>query len=125
MRGRIGTASHLYYARPYWGKTIYKLSHINQLSPKAKARYKAMNLYRSGDYSARQICEIFEINRSTFYRWRKKYDSHQVQSLENRFKKPHQLRMKVARNPHVETLVCQVRRKYPYFDLPPIIRTLS
>jgi len=26
MKGKIGTASYLSYARPYWGKVIYKLS---------------------------------------------------------------------------------------------------
>ena len=96
MRGRIVTASHLPYARPYWGKPIYKLSYINKLSPEAKTRYKAINLYRSGNYSVGHICEIFEINRSTFYRWRKKYHPDRVQSLEDRSRRPHKLRTKVV-----------------------------
>ena len=99
MKGRIGTASHLSYARPYWGKEIYKLNYIHQLSPQAKIRYKAINLYSSGNYSVSQICEIFEINRSTFYRWRERYKQSRVQSLEDRSKKPHQLRTKVWSSP--------------------------
>jgi len=125
MKGRIGTASHLFYARPYWGKEIYKLNYIHQLSPQAKIRYKAINLYSSGNYSVSQICEIFEINRSTFYRWRERYKQSRVQSLENRSKKPHQLRTKVVRNPQVEALVCQIRRKYPYFGKEKIRRILE
>jgi len=70
MKGSIGTATYLSYIRPYWGKSIAKLNYIDKLSPEAKVRYKAINLYSSGDYSLKQICEIFEINRSTFYRWK-------------------------------------------------------
>jgi len=84
MKGSIGTATYLAYTRPYWGKTISRLNYIDKLSPKAKVRYKAINLYSSGDYSLKQICETFEINRSTFYRWRKKYTPNRVQSLEDR-----------------------------------------
>ncbi|OGD15078.1 hypothetical protein A2V47_02150 [Candidatus Atribacteria bacterium RBG_19FT_COMBO_35_14] len=71
MKGKIGTATYLAYARPYWGKVISKLSYIDKLSSQAKIRYKAINLYSSGNYSLKQIYEIFEINRSTFYRWKK------------------------------------------------------
>jgi hypothetical protein len=63
MKGSIGTATYLSYTRPYWGKVISKLNYIDKLSPQAKVRYKAINLYSSGDYSIKQICEIFEINR--------------------------------------------------------------
>ena len=98
MKGSIGTATYLSYTRPYWGKVITRLNHIDKLSPEAKARYKAINLYSSGDYSLKQICEIFEINRSTFYRWRKKYKPNRVQSLEDRSRRPHKVRSKVVRN---------------------------
>jgi len=70
------------------GKVITKLNYIDKLSPKAKVRYKAINLYSSGDYSLEQIGEIFEINRSTFCRWRKKYKPSRVQSLEDRSRDP-------------------------------------
>ena len=99
--------------------------HIDKLSPKARVRCKAINLYNSGRYSLLQICEIFEINRSTFYRWRKKYNSNQVQSLEDRSKKPHQLRTKVARTSRIEAQVCQIRRKYPYFGKEKIKKILE
>jgi hypothetical protein len=69
MKGSLGTATYLSYTRPYWGKDISRLNYVDKLSLEAKVRYKAINLYRSGDYSLGQICEIFEINRSTFYRW--------------------------------------------------------
>jgi transposase-like protein len=115
MKGSIGTATQLSYIRPYWGRAITKLNYIDKLSLKAKARYKAINLYSSGDDSLEQIGEIFEINRSTFYRWRKKYQPHRVQSLEDRSRRPRQVRSKVVRDHQVEMQVCQIRRKYPYF----------
>ena len=62
MKGSIGTATYLSYIRPYWGKVISKLNYIDKLSPKAKVRYKAINLYSYGDYSLEQIYEIFEVN---------------------------------------------------------------
>ena len=125
MKGKIGTPCTLTYNRPYWHKCIIKLHHIDKLSPKARVRYKAINLYNSGRYSLLQICEIFEINRSTFYRWRKKYNSKQVQSLEDRSRKPHQTRRKVARTLKIETQVFQIRRKYPYFGKEKIKKILE
>jgi len=125
MKGSIGTATYLSYIRPYWGKVVTKLNYIDKLSPKAKVRYKAINLYSSGDYSLGQICEIFEINRGTFYRWRKKYKPNRLQSLEDRSRRPHKVRAKVVRNHQVEIQVCQIRRKYPYFGKEKIKRILE
>jgi hypothetical protein len=45
MKGSIGTATYLSYTRPYWGKVISKLGYLDRLSPQAKIRYKAINLY--------------------------------------------------------------------------------
>jgi transposase-like protein len=125
MKGSIGTAAYLSYTRPYWGKVITKLNYIDKLSPEAKVRYKAINLYSSGDYSLKQICEIFEINRSTFYRWRKKYKPSKIQSLEERSRRPHKVRSKIVRNHPVEQQVCQIRRKFPYFGKEKIKRILE
>jgi transposase len=125
MKGKIGTPCTLTYARPYRDKSVIKLHHIDKLSPKARVRYKAINLYNSGRYSLLQICEIFEIDSSTFYRWRKKFKFKQVQSLEDRSRKPHQTRKKVARTPQIEAQVCEIRRKYPYFGKEKIKKILE
>lgn len=125
MKGSIGTAIYLSYTRPYWGKVISKLNYIEKLSPRAKVRYKAINLYSSGGYSLKQICEIFEINRSTFYRWRKKYKPSRIQNLEDRSRRPHKVRAKIVRNQQVEKQVCQIRRKHPYFGKEKIKRILE
>ena len=109
MKGSIGTATYLSYTRPYWGKVISKLNYIDKLSPEAKVRYKTINLYISGNYSLKQIYEIFEINRSTFYRWRKRYKLSRVQSLEDRSRRPHKVRTKVVRNHQVEMLGLPIR----------------
>lgn len=125
MKEKIGTPCTLTYTRPYQDKCIIKLPHIDKLSPQARVRYKSINLYSSGKYSLLQIGEIFEINRSTFYRYRKKYNSNQVQSLEDRLKKPPQTRRKVARTTQVEEKVLPIRRKYPYFGQEKIQKILE
>lgn len=82
MKGRIGTASTVNYAKPYLIPRLYRLAIYETLSDKAKIKFKAINLYSSGKYTIGQICEIFEIDRSTFYRWRKSYNPKSLKSLD-------------------------------------------
>jgi transposase-like protein len=78
MRGAIGVPTEIRYSTPYVGKRVYRLSLVERLKDLAKNRYKAINLYASGKYTIEQICEIFEIDRSTFYRWMKKYKNGKI-----------------------------------------------
>ncbi len=55
----------------------------------------------------------------------KKYNSKQIQSLEDRSRKPHQTRRKVVRTPQIEAQVCKIRRKYPYFGKEKIKKILE
>jgi len=48
-----------------------------------------------------------------------------VQSLEDRSKKPHQTRRKIARTPKIEAKVRQIRRNYPYFGKEKIQKILE
>jgi transposase-like protein len=125
MKGSIGTACQLKYSRPYIGRGLYKLACVERLSDKAKNRFKAISLYSSGKYKIEQICEIFEINRNTFYRWRKRYKNNIVQTLEDRSRRPKRTRQKVIRNYEVEHRVCEIRRQYPYFGKEKIKRILE
>lgn len=125
MKGRIGTASTIKYARPYLAPRLYRLAVYETLSDKAKIRFKAIDLYSSGKYTIGQISEIFEIDRSTFYRWRKSYNPKSLKSLEDKSKKPKRVRQKVVRNYEAEHAVCEIRRKYPYFGKEKIQRILK
>lgn len=125
MRGKIGTSSSINYAKPYISSGLYRLAVHETLSDKAKIKFKAINLYDSGKYNIRQICEIFEIDRATFYRWRKSYNPKSFKSLEDKSKKPKRFRQKVIRNYEVEHTVCEIRRKYPYFGKEKITRILK
>jgi len=125
MKGSIGTSCQLRYSTPYVGKWLYKLAYLEKLSDRAKNRYKAIGLYSSGEYKIEQICEIFEINRSTFYRWRKRYKNNIVQTLEDSSRRPKRTRQKVVRNYEMEHKVCEIRRQYPYFGKEKIKRILE
>lgn len=125
LKGHVEGTTRFVYARPYLPKDFYKLSLVANLSEKAKKRYKAINLYASGRYNLEQICEIFEISRSTFYRWRKRYRDRILQTLEDKSRRPRRVREKVIRTYEREHLVCEIRRKYPYFGKEKIAKILE
>ncbi len=132
MKGKVpclpagrGTPCSISYRSVYLPKKTFKLVYYEKLSEKAKIKLKAINLYKSKKYTVEQICEIFEIDRSTFYRWRKSYNSRVLQSLEDKSKKPKRTRRKVVRTYEVEHAVCEIRRKYPYFGKEKIKRILE
>jgi len=125
MKGIIGVSSRLVYLKPYLKPKVFKLAFYEKLSLKAKTKYKAINLYSSGRYKIEEICEIFEINRATFYRWRKAYNPRAVQTLEDRSRKPRRTRQKTVRDYETEHMVCETRRKYPYFGKEKIKRILE
>ncbi len=125
MKGIIGISCKRINSGFYLPSKTFKLIYYNKLSKKAKTKFKAINLYNSGRYSLDQICEIFEINRVTFYRWRKSYHPKAIQSLEPKSRKPKRARQKVVRNYETEHLVCEIRRKYPYYGKEKIKRILE
>ena len=125
MKGSIGVSSKIRYSGIYLNKGLFKQNFYLKLSDKAKTKLKAINLYHSGKYTVEQICEIFEIDRTTFYRWRKSYKTGYVQSLEDKSKRPRTTRQKVVRTYEIEHLVCEIRRKYPYFGKDKIKRILE
>ena len=125
MKGSLGTSASTHYRFPKLPKRTYKLGLVEKLSEKAKIKFKAISLYESGRYTTSQICEIFEIDRSTFYRWRKSYNSHIIQSLQDKSRRPKRVRHKMVRTYEVEHAVCEIRRKYPYFGKEKIQRILE
>jgi transposase len=125
MKGSIGVSCRRIYSGIYLPPKVFKLAYYNKLSEKAKTKFKAINLYNSGRYKIDQICEIFEIDRTTFYRWRKSYNPQVIQTLEDKSKRPKRTRGKVVRDYPTEHLVCNIRRKYPYFGKEKIKRILE
>ena len=52
-----------------------------RLSPEARKRLKWMDYYRQCQ-NVSQTCRHFDISRKTFYYWLKRYDPHNLVSLE-------------------------------------------
>jgi len=113
MKGIVGTACQLIYTFPKISKKAYKTAKFLNLSEKAKIRFKAIELYQKGELSIQQICKVFEIDRSTFYRWRKRYNKRNIQSLEDKSRRPKRLRKPEVTVGKAEVLVCKIRREYP------------
>jgi len=57
-------------------------------------------------------CRYFGISRQSFYRWRRRYDPHELRSLENRSHRPHRLR-KPTWSPELAKAVLSLREEYP------------
>jgi len=90
MKGKIGTPCSISYKGIYLPKKTFKLVYYEKLPEKAKIKLKAINLYKSKKYTVEQICEIFEIDRSTFYRWRKFFYVAYACLSADRYREPNQ-----------------------------------
>ncbi|MCD6452713.1 MAG: helix-turn-helix domain-containing protein, partial [Dehalococcoidales bacterium] len=62
------------------------------LSKKARQRLKWFDYYNSHNYNARLACCHFDISPQTFYRWKKRYNPHRLESLEERSRRLRHLR---------------------------------
>src|SRR5512136_1765915 len=62
------------------------------LSKPARQRLKWFDYYHSHGCNARLTCRYFGISPQTFYRWKKRYDPHRLESLEDRSHRAHRLR---------------------------------
>ncbi|MDP2726698.1 MAG: integrase core domain-containing protein [Dehalococcoidia bacterium] len=58
----------------------------------ARQRVKWMDHYRVHGRNAALTCRYFGISRQTFYRWRRRYDPHRLESLEERSHRPRRIR---------------------------------
>jgi len=83
-----------------------------ELSPKARQRLKWLDYYHSRGNNARLTCRHYDISPQTFYRWKKRYNPHNLRSLENRSRRPKHLRQPTASVELVET-VLKLRETYP------------
>ena len=67
------------------------LASLPILSQEAKQRLKWMDHYRKCR-NASQTCRYFGISRKTFYYWKKRYNPYHLESLEQKSKRPHNIR---------------------------------
>ena len=80
------------------------------ISPSAKKRLKWMDYYRQTK-NVSQTCRHFDIARKTFYCWLKRYDSHNLASLEERDRTPKRKRQREI-TPLQEERIISLRKKY-------------
>jgi hypothetical protein len=62
------------------------------VSPKARQRLRWFDYYRAHEGNAALTCRYFGISRQTFYRWKRRYDPHNLKSLEDGLHRPHRRR---------------------------------
>ena len=77
----------------------------------AKARLKWMDHYRTYRNAA-LTCRYFGISRQTFYRWKGRYNSRDLSSLEERSHKPKRLR-RPSWSRELALAVLHLREQYP------------
>ena len=97
-------------------KKLYQLNRIDEseYSKEAFKRYENLRLYsklRSEGCSKGTALEAIGMSRSTYYRWLKRYNELGLDGLEEKSKKPHNVRT-AQWTKETEKLVLKVRRKY-------------
>jgi putative transposase len=91
---------------------VLRLKLAPELSREASKRLKWFDFYGSHGNNARLTCRYYGISPQTFYRWRKRYDPRQLESLESHSHRPRRVRQPTWSTREVEA-VLGVREKYP------------
>ena len=98
-----------------WGKVpkARELSRFGYaLSRPAQLRLQWMTHYLQNGRNAAFTARHFGISRQTFYRWWRRYDPHDLSSLEERSHRPHQLRQPTWSAVQAQAVLA-LRREYP------------
>lgn len=82
------------------------------LSREALNRLKWFDWYNVHGRDGRLTCKYFGISPQTFYRWKRRYDPHDLRSLEVRSRRPKRLRQPTA-PPELVEAILKVRETYP------------
>ncbi len=83
-----------------------------ELSRQALVRLRWIDFYLSRRRNAALTCRHFGISRQTFYRWWRRYEAHNLASLESRSHRPHRRRQPTW-TPELADRVLTLRRQYP------------
>jgi putative transposase len=89
-----------------------KLRNITDLSRDATRRLKWFDYYHSHGQNARLTCRYYGISPQTFYRWKGRYDSRHLGSLEGRSHRPRRLRQPTWSSELAQE-VFRLREQYP------------
>ena len=95
-----------------------------ELSAGARRRLKWMDYYQQHGHNARLTCRHFDISPQTFYRWRRRYHPNRLQSLEERSRRPRQVRQPTW-SAELAQAVLDLREQYPRWGkdkLAPLLR---
>jgi putative transposase len=88
------------------------LARIEELSREAAKRLKWFDYYEVHGRNARLTCRYFGISPQTFYRWKRRYDPRNLNSLEDRSHKPRRLRQPTWSSELAQE-VLKLREEYP------------
>ena len=89
---------------------ISKLGRKTDISPEAKKRLKWMDYYRKIK-NVKLTCRYFGIAPKTFYKWKKRFDPHDLTSLEDRDRAPKNMR-KSEITPEQESRIISLRKEF-------------
>ncbi len=91
---------------------VLRLKLVPELTKEASKRLKWFDYYQSHNHNARLTCRYFGISPQTFYRWKRRYDPEQLESLESRSHRPGRVRQPTTPPELIEAVV-RLREKYP------------
>lgn len=83
-----------------------------ELSKTARQRLKWFDWRRDHGATVALTCRHFGISRQTFYRWKARYNPHNLRSLEDRSRRPKRVRRPTA-SPGLVEAVIAMRRRWP------------
>ena len=90
----------------------WRLRRIRDLSKEASRRLKWFDYYFAHDRNARLTCRHFDISPQTFYRWKRRYDSEHLETLEDLSHRPRKVRQPTYPVELVEAVI-KLRTRYP------------
>lgn len=92
---------------------VIKLSkQSGDISKEARRRLKWFDYYHAHNCNTRLTCRHFDISPQTFYRWKRRYNPHNLKTLEAHSHKPKRLRQPTYTAELVEN-VLELREQYP------------
>jgi len=98
-----------------WGK-VPKARELSRLGPElsreGQLRLRWMTHYLRHDRNAAYTCRHFGISRQTFYRWWRRYNPHDLTTLEGRSHRPHRRRQPTWSADLADTVLA-LRRQFP------------
>ena len=86
--------------------------HTSDISREAQRRVKWFDYYERNGRNARKTCRHFDISPDTFYKWKKRYDSRRLVTLENKSHRPKRVRQHTW-TPVMEQAILELRERYP------------